>query len=72
MGYKETNICGPLYYHGLTLIPARISNYMTGKMWDEITYPLPNVYGCTVEVWELISVFDPQFILDVITYPCWG
>ena len=35
---------------GLTLIPAWISNYMPGKVWDEITYPFLNFNGCTVEV----------------------
>ena len=29
--------CGPFYYHGLTLIPAWISNHQTSKMWDAIT-----------------------------------
>ena len=38
------------YYHGLTLIPAWISNYMSGKVWDEITYPFLNLNGTTVEV----------------------
>ena len=33
----------------LTLIPARISNYMPGKVWDEINYPFPNVNGFIVE-----------------------
>ena len=37
-------------YHGLTLIPAWISNYMPGKVWGEITYPFLNFNGCTVEV----------------------
>ena len=32
-------------------------------MWDEITYPCPNFNGCTVEVWEWISHFIPQFII---------
>ena len=27
-----------------------ISNYMLGKVWDEITYPFLNFNGCTVEV----------------------
>ena len=40
----------PFYYHGLTLIPAWISNYMPSKVWDEITYPFLNFNGCTVEV----------------------
>ena len=39
-------------------------------MWDEITYPLPNFNGCTVEGWECISNFIPRFIIDINTYPC--
>ena len=27
------------YYHGLTFIPARVSNYMHYKAWIQITYP---------------------------------
>ena len=38
------------YWHGLTLIQAWISNYMPGKVWDEITYPFLNFNGATVEV----------------------
>ena len=41
---------GPFYLHGLTLIPAWISNYIHYKVWDEITYPFLNFNGCTVEV----------------------
>ena len=41
---------GPFYWHGLTLIPAWITNYMPGKVWGEITYPFLNFNGCTVEV----------------------
>ena len=33
----------------LSLLPA--CNHITDKMWYEITYPLPNFKGCTVEVW---------------------
>ena len=29
--------CGPFYLHGLTLIPAWISNYILYKVWNEIT-----------------------------------
>ena len=43
---------GPSYKHGLTLIPILVSNHMLSKMWDEITYPLPNLNSYTVEVWE--------------------
>ena len=41
---------GPFYQHGLTLIPAWISNHMHSKAWYEITYPFPNFNSCTVEV----------------------
>ena len=46
----QTPTCGPFYKHGLTLIPAWISNYIHYKEWDEITYPFLNFNGCTVEV----------------------
>ena len=45
-----TDTSGPFYQHGLTLIPAWISNHMPGKMWDEITYPFLNFNGETIEV----------------------
>ena len=41
---------GPFYWHGLTSIPARVSNYMARKVWDENTHPFLNFNGCTVEV----------------------
>ena len=28
---------------------------MPNKVWDEITYPFPNISGAAVEVWEWIS-----------------
>ena len=40
----------PFSWHGLTLIPAWISNYMPRKVWDEIIYLLRNFNGATVEV----------------------
>ena len=59
------------YWHGLTLIPVWISNYMPGRVWDEITYPFLNFNSYTVEVWKWISNYIPHFIMDAITYPCW-
>ena len=41
---------GPFYQHGLTLIPAWISNYVHYRLYDEITYRFLNFNGCTVEV----------------------
>ena len=36
---------GPIYYHGLTLIPALMSTYIDHIAWDEITYPFPKFNG---------------------------
>ena len=41
---------GPLYWHGLTLILAWISNHMPSNMWDEIVYLFLNFNSYTVEV----------------------
>ena len=45
--YKLSPFCVPFYQHGLTLIPAWISNYTHYNMLDEITYPF---LTSTVEV----------------------
>ena len=38
---------GPLYEHGLTLIPTWISNHILSKVWDAISYPIPTLdNGC--------------------------
>ena len=48
------------HMHGASfLISAWISNHMSSKMWDGITYPFPNFK----EVWEWISNPIPHFIL---------
>ena len=57
----EHAIRGPFYWHGLTLIPAWISNHIHYKMWNEITSPFPIFNGATVEVWEWRSNFIPHF-----------
>ena len=33
------------------LTPTWVNNHIPSKVWDEITYPFPNLNGCTVEVW---------------------
>ena len=38
------------YRHGLTLIPAWISNHTPNIVWDGITQPFLNFNGCTIEV----------------------
>ena len=67
----ESIVWDPFYYHGLTLIPAWISNYIHYKVWDEITYPFINFNGATVEVKEWISNFISHFTVHVPTYPYW-
>ena len=42
---------------------------MSCEEWDGITYPFPNFSGSTVEVWEWISGFIQDIVIDVITYP---
>ena len=63
--------CGPFYWHGLTSIPAWISNPMPSKVWYEINHSFLNFNGCTDEVWEWISDVIQRLIMDAITYPCW-
>ena len=45
----------------MVLLP---SNYILYNVWGEITYPLPNNNGCTVEV-------SGCFTEHVIGYPYW-
>ena len=45
-----TLFSGPFYLHGLTLIPAWISNYIGYKVSREITYPFLNFKGATVDI----------------------
>ena len=60
-----------LNQHGLTLFPAWICNHVHSIVWYEIIYPLSNVNGTAVEVWQWISNFISHFIVEVIDYPCW-
>ena len=62
---------GPFYWHGLTLIPAWISNRIHYNVWDEITYPFLNFNGATVEIHQWISNFIPHFSGHAIASPCW-
>ena len=39
---KRTDATALFNKHGITLIPAWISNYIHYNVWDEITYPSPN------------------------------
>ena len=62
------HVCLPSRYadqgllSGLTLILAWLCNHTPSKMWDEIIYPVPNLNGCTVEIWKLKSNNTLQFI----------
>ena len=52
----------PFSWHGLIIIPARISSHMSSKEWDEGTHIR----------WSLATdkSFTPHCIMDVITYLC--
>ena len=64
-------IQGPFINTGGPLsLRAGVSNHISRKVQEEITYLFPNLTGCTVEVCEWIS-FLPYFIVNVIAYPCW-
>ena len=62
----------PFHYHGLTSIPAWISNHMPSEVRNEITYPFQNFNCCTVEVYEWMNYIIPHFVTGVITYLCWS
>ena len=67
VGYLRPNSLDELYLyrrenpHGLPLILPWISNHMSYKVCDEITYPFPNYNCAIVEVWECISKFIAHF-----------
>ena len=42
---------------------------MLNKAWYEMIYSLPTFNGCIVEVWELISNFITNVMMDATTYP---
>ena len=60
----------PFSQHGLTLIPAWISNSIHYKVWNKTISPFPNFNGAAIEVWGWISNFISHFIGRVIIYPC--
>ena len=68
---ESPGMYGPFYKHEFNHNPARRSNHMPSKVWDGITYPLPNFDGRWSLKCEWKSIFIPNFIMDVITYPCW-
>ena len=35
---------------------------MPSEVWSEITYPFPNFNGCSIEVWEWISVIAFRYL----------
>ena len=47
------------YWHGLTLFPAWISNYIYYKVQDYIIYLFPSFNDAPVEVWEWMHNFHP-------------
>ena len=52
------------------LIPAWIIKYIHYKVWNQITYLLPNLIGAAAGVWEWVSNFILHFIEHGVNYPC--
>ena len=46
-------IPGASFNYMVELVPAWIINHVPSKVWDEITYSVPNFNGTAVEVWEV-------------------
>ena len=59
---------GIVYYYGLSLFLAWISNYIHHKVWREITYTFLNFNGATVEVIEWLSNLISHLTRHMITY----
>ena len=68
--FVHENQAAQLAWFNLKII-AWISKHMPSEMWDESTYPFPNLSGCIAEVWEWISNSISHVVMDVLTYP-WG
>ena len=64
-GHKITNqlfpSCGPF-------LLVWITNHMSRKMWDAITYPFQNFTVQPLKFWERISNLTRHFVVNVITY----
>ena len=39
--------------------------------WSMFCYIFPNINSATIGIWEWVSTFIPQCIMDVLTYPRW-
>ena len=66
----DTRNIGTLLLAWINFNPCMDKKYSV-KCGYKIIYPSPNFNGRTVDGWEWISNFTSNFIMDVITYPCW-
>ena len=69
--FRQWLVTVALLLSRITSIPAWISNHMSCKAQDEITYPFPNFNGCAVEICEWLRNVMPHFMMHVIPNPCW-
>ena len=68
---QDIIVLGSFYKHGVTLIPAWISNHMPSKMWDEITFSIPKLQRCnrwSLGMYKLQVCFIPHSC-NTISYP---
>ena len=52
---------GPLLSKWSTFNPAWINNHMPSKVWNEITYPFPNLIDCTISLFGMDTSFRSTF-----------
>ena len=53
-----------IYWHGLALIPASISNYICHKVLGEITFLFPNLNGEAVGIWKYVGIYFHPTLYD--------
>ena len=76
VGDNRATSCGSLYWHGLTLYPAWISNYIEYRVWNEITYPLLNCNSAVdISFWYIfqlsIETMSVRFVCIVVCVAYW-
>ena len=64
--YLNVSHWDPFYKHGLTLIPAWISNYIHFKCRVNLF-----IYSQCSTVWKWMNKFIPHFSGHVISHTCW-
>ena len=71
LGISQWRQLGPLIVAWINFKASMDKKVHLKYVWNAITYLFPNLNCATVEVWERICNFIPNFTGHVITYPFW-